>query len=47
MIILIGLFALGMAALLVSPDTAPKNDEPAPLVAGVDHPERAALEAPQ
>lgn len=46
MIVLIGLFALGMVALLVDSDTAPKK-EPVPLVDEADQSEKPALEAPQ
>lgn len=44
--VLIGLFALGMVALLEDPDTAPKK-EPLPLVDESDHNEKPALQAPQ
>jgi hypothetical protein len=46
MIILIGLFALGMVTLFASPDTSTKQDEPVPLVAEVENSDRTVLPAP-
>ena len=46
MIILVGLLALGMVALLASPDTSTKQDEPVPLVAGVENTDGTVLPAP-
>jgi hypothetical protein len=46
MIILIGLFALGMVALFASPDTSTKQDEPVPLVAEVEDSDGIVLPAP-